>query len=108
MPGVLRSLKKQTLIAPWNQRGGDCQIIESRGRMGFETFLVVQNQDLASPIHVPIRFGVEIKNMRSQLASGIAVGRDGTTLPGVVPLQGQDEFPRAKHPAKKGLVSFSM
>jgi hypothetical protein len=90
VPGVRRSLEEQAAVSPRVDRGADAEVVEGRARMGLPSPLVIQDQHFASPTRIPVLLGIEVEDVRGQLAPGVAVRRNGTTLPGKVPLHGQD------------------
>src|SRR5208282_289186 len=103
-----RALEEQTSIPEWFQRGSNAQVIEARSRMGLESPVAVEDQNLASPTGVPICFRIEIEDMGCQLASCIAMRRHRTTLPRVIPFERGDECSRTQHLAKERLVHLAL
>ena len=79
--------------------------------MRLEASSVVHDQDAASPARIPIRFRIEVEDVGTQLAAGVAVRRDPATLPRVIPLQGEDEVrasAKTEHAADQSLVSLAV
>src|SRR5260221_9669653 len=69
--------------------------------------LVVQDERLSTPGRVPVAGGVEIEDVRSELALGIAVRGDGAAHRNVVPVEAQPQEPPAKHSPEKAAVALA-
>src|SRR5690606_32220866 len=67
------------------------EVVESGGRAWAEAAPVVEDEGLAAPGRIPVRFGVEVEDVRAQLACRVAVGRDRAPARGVVPVEAKLE-----------------
>src|SRR6185295_7353564 len=80
------------------------EILELRRRIGEEAAVVVEDEGLAAPVGLPVLIGVEVEDMRSELAAGIAVGRDRTTVRRIMPVQDDPQRPAAEHALEEAAI----
>src|SRR5579859_2520817 len=76
--------------------------------MGFETPPAVEDQNLSSPVRVPISFRIEIENVGCKLAGCITVRRHRATVPGIIPLKGRNELPWTQHATQEALIGIAV
>ena len=111
VPGMLRALEKHATVLAQVERRRHLEIIEGRRRVGLETALVVEDQDVAAPLPRPVLVGGEEEDVRRELAPGIAVRRYGAALPGVVPFHREDDLlarRETQHAAQERVIGLAV
>src|ERR1700752_3565395 len=73
-----------------------------------ETSAVVQDQGFAAPRRVPVLGRVEIEDMGAEFSFGVAVGRDGTTLRGVMPVKVELDSASAEQAPQEAAVTLAL
>ena len=108
---MFRALKEQAAVFAQIQRSRHLEVFERGRRMGLISPLVVQNQYVAAPFPRPVLVRGEEENVGGQLSAGVAVRRDGTALPGVIPLHRKNDLLvrfQIQHTAQERFILFAL
>ena len=73
VPGIALATKYQTAVIPGISRVFRIEILESRGIFRRNPPFIIKDYSLSAPVPLPIILGIEVKDLRPDLALGIAV-----------------------------------
>jgi len=79
---------------PVSQDFGGCdllQLVDMRRGMRAQSTPIIEHQGLSAPGRIPVVFGVEVEDMRTDLAAGIRMRGNRGAVGCVVPMHRQDE-----------------
>ena len=86
IPRVVTQSEEKTAIHQHLGGAGFAQVRIVRSRMTWPFAPVVQHQGLPAPGLIPVVWGIEIEDMRTELAPGVSVRRNGPAGRGVMPV----------------------